>query len=264
MENITSHAIQLSEIAYGSLIAACVQSSSYHKKEYAPKLLDIWKNGKLSFWPHGVCCVQLMQSFIALDDLRSALEVYTLFCTRSTPANPVFAALLGAYNKANDFNGVLILFDDMSHNKVLPNQAQLSIITRAAFKLNDSDSALKILEWIVLPDLGFVPTELTFGYMITILCNDSAALEKLLFVMDTNNIMAPPQAYVASLKACIQQTNLALGRRVHKHIVERGMKPSVILYSSIMNMYTKLDSPQVQLYYMHTRNIILGNTRCLG
>lgn len=97
-------------------------------------------------------------------------------------------------------------------------------------------------------------------------CNQPEQVKELWNAMIKNRIRPDTMLYTSVLTACADWAKkwnateeddlknspiLDLGRKVHKHIVDHGIRLDGILCNSIMNMYVRCGEPQVAIHIWH-------------
>lgn len=84
-----------------------------------------------------------------------------------------------------------------------------------------------------------------FSEDLKLLCNHGKlreALRLLNFNPHSNTTHPSSKDYVCLLQACVRCKALAEGKDVHAHIINTGFKPSIFLWTALMNMYVQCKS----------------------
>ncbi|MCO5580091.1 hypothetical protein L7F22_033957 [Adiantum nelumboides] len=74
------------------------------------------------------------------------------------------------------------------------------------------------------------------------LCNHGKLQEALQLLKLNHHDSTSSSDYVCLLQACVRLRALAKGKEVHAHIVNTGFKPTIFLWTAVMNMYVQCKS----------------------
>ena len=115
------------------------------------------------------------------------------------------------------------------------------MLTRICAKTGDSILAKKLFEKIRNKEFKFGIKSINCAQMIQALSYGGKMEDsmKLLDWMTEHDIQPEGAVYVCLLKPC---RDLAIGRRIHAHIIKTKYKMDIILVNSLLNMYSKCGS----------------------
>jgi pentatricopeptide repeat protein len=146
----------------------------------------------------------------------------------------------------------------MQREAMQPNKNMFKQLAYICFQTKDPDAALKVVG--ALSDETVLDT-VDCSNLIRALseCNKLQEALSVLDYMDRCSIRPDSVAYTFLLKACANAKDIAAGKRVYSHIVNTGVRFTMFMNHSLLNMYLKcgdLESASSLFQSMHNSKIL--------
>lgn len=239
-------------VSWNTMVKAYVQSGWFHEalRFYMElRRLDIGFN-EYSFAGVLTVCVKLR-------DLWLAKQLHCQVFLLGFLSNVVLSSsIMDAYAKCGEIGDARRLFDEMKKRDVLAWTTLLSGYTKGG----DMQSAREIFD--AMPEKNSVSwTALIAGYAHNGMGHH--ALESFAEMIMLN--VEPDQfTFSSCLFACASILSRDQGMQIHSHLIIVGIRPNVVVMSSLIDMYSKCGSLQVAKRVFDTmenkQHVVLWNT----
>lgn len=239
-------------VSWNTMVMACVRSGRFYEalRFYMElRRLNIGFN-EYSFAGVLTACVKLRELWLA-KQLHCQLFLLGFL------SNVVLSSsVMDAYAKCGELGDARRLFDQMSRRDVL---AWTTLVSGYA-KGGDMKSAQEIFD--TMPEKNSVSwTALIAGYAQNGMGHRSLKLFTEMIVL---NIEPDQFTYSSCLFACASITSLDHGKQIHSHMITVGIRPSVVVLSSLIDMYAKCGNLKASKRVFDTtdnkQHVVLWNT----
>jgi pentatricopeptide repeat protein len=200
------------------------------------------------------------------NNLQTAFSIYNTLIKHGSPTLGVFKSLIETCLELGQPKRAIDVWKDMEKHSIILDYYCFGLLTRICAKTGDSILVKKLFEKLKNKEFKFGIKSINCAQMIQALSYGGKMEDsmKLLDWMTEHDIQPEGAVYVCLLKPC---RDLAIGRRIHAHIIKTKYKLDIILVNSLLNMYSKcgsIDDARSIFDNIESKDIISWNAMISG
>ncbi len=237
LQEMAKYKVEMNYVSFKLIARACAKSGNF---SVAKKLFDTVQQG-VPFAVNLVDCTQLVQALASQPRyLGDALEVLYFMKKRHIYPDPsFFVCLLSACSTPADLDYGIEIHKELTASKV-PFNTHLKTALLTMYGNCGSLDKVNVTFWSFRKEFNPLPLEV-WNAMLAALVNlkQPSKILALYEEMRQLQIKSDDFTYSAILTACADLAARDTGRQIHKEIIDNGLTPSLHVYTSLINFYSK-------------------------
>ncbi|KAF5190544.1 Pentatricopeptide repeat-containing protein [Thalictrum thalictroides] len=147
--------------------------------------------------------------------------------------------LIAAYAEWGFSGEALKLFHQMQLEGVVPNVVSWNLVIMGFFRLGQVVEAENMFAW--MQSSGMKPSVITYTTHLSGMCENGFADESISLFKEMQAVGLQPNtaSIIGVLSACVKVVSLEYGKAIHGYIIRHGFFSSILLWTSIIDMYAK-------------------------
>lgn len=253
------HKLPMTEMLFGSLIAAALESNDIElTKQLRSKLREVKMEQPEKKY------TQLIKHLGQHKEIDAAFEVFWTLCEFQVPSVYAITALMTVCLNCNQPSRVVKLWNELK-DEVTPDHIIYTLLSRANNKVADpllSSFLFSEIKWGRFKANDFDYAQLVGAF------NTQHQFKKSFEVLEymiSKNITPNTHCYTLLLAACSHTAAYATGKRLHSQLLKDN-DMSIILQNTIIDMYGKIGrlSDAVATFHNSTQKDIITWTALIG